>query len=169
MRESIPLAARRGDILFIAFWVFNLGFITYIVDLEQIVIADPTDFQYPIWPPAPLVDLVHWWGLNLDPLQYARPPWWRATIWIDALLFGPFYTFAIYAYVKGRDWIRNPSLVWSGLMTANVTIILFEELVGPHATSAPGIVLLANAPWLLYPMAVIARMWPDHPFTRSRA
>lgn len=166
MREAIPLAERKIDYLFIGFWVLNLGFITYIVDLEQIVIRDPTDFEYPIWPPPPLVDLVHWWGTTFDPVQYARPVWWRATIWIDAVLFGPFYAVAIHAYVKGRDWIKNPSLVWAGLMFANVTIILFEELAGPHATPARGIVLLANAPWLLMPIATIARVWSPHPFSR---
>lgn len=165
MRRSIPLSERRIDYLFLAFWVLNLGFITYIVDLEQLVIADPKSFHYPLWPPAALVDMVHWWGDSFDPLQNARPPWWRATIWIDVLLFGPFYAFAIYAFAKGREWIRNPSLVWSGLMFANVTIILFEELVGPHATPAVGIVVLANLPWLLMPLATIARMWREHPFT----
>ncbi len=164
MRESVPLSDRRLDWIFIGFWILNLGLITYIVDLEQIVIDDPNQFEYPLWPPAFMVDLVHWWGASFDPVQYARPPWWRATIWIDVLLFGPFYACAIYAYVNGRDWIRNPSLIWSGLMFANVTIILFEELVGPHATPSPGIVLFANAPWLLMPLAVAARMWRDQPF-----
>jgi hypothetical protein len=91
MRETIPLSERKIDVVFIAFWILNLTLITYIVDLEQIVIDDPADFEYPIWPPGPLVDMVHWWGTTFDPVQYARPPWWRATIWIDALLFGPFY------------------------------------------------------------------------------
>lgn len=166
MREATPLAERKVDYLFILFWVVNLGFITYVVDLEQLVIRDPTDFTYPLWPAPPLIDLVHWWGTNFDPLQFARPPWWRATIWIDVLLFGPFYAAALYAFAKGRDWIRNPSLVWSGIMFANVTIILFEELVGPHATPARAIVLLANAPWLLMPIATIARVWSEHPFSR---
>ena len=169
MRESIPLSERKIDVVFIAFWILNLSLITYIVDLEQIVIDDPADFEYPIWPPGPLVDMVHWWGSTFDPVQYARPPWWRATIWIDALLFGPFYLAAIYAYSKGREWIRNPSLIWCGLMFANVTIILFEEILGPHATPARGIVLAANAPWLLMPIATAARMWPAHPFARVPA
>lgn len=167
MREAIPLAERRIDYLFIGFWLLNLSFITYIVDLEQIVIRDPAHFEYPIWPPSPLVDLIHWWGLTFDPAQYARPAWWRATIWIDVVLFGPFYATAIYAYVKGRDWIKNPSLVWAGLMFANVTIILFEEFAGPHATRAPATVLLANTPWLLMPIATVARVWSPHPFSRS--
>jgi hypothetical protein len=149
------------------FWILNLLFVTYVIDLEQLVIADPNDFAYPLWPPAPLVDMVHWWGANFDPLQHARPPWWRATIWIDVLLFGPFYAFAAYAYARGREWIRNPSLVWSGLMFANVTIILFEELIGPHATPAVVPVVLVNLPWLLMPVATVARMWPAHPFNRE--
>jgi len=164
--ETIPLAERKIDYLFIGYWILNLSFITYIVDVEQLVIADPSNFEYPLWPPAPLVDLVHWWGNRFDPVLLARPPWWRATIWIDSLLFGPFYAAAIYAFVKGRNWIVNPCLIWAGLMFANVTIILFEEILGPHATPDRGMVLLANAPWLLMPIAAIVRMWSHTPFSR---
>ena len=167
MRSPIPLSERRIDALFVAFFVLNIGFITYQVDLEQLVIDDPRAFEYPLWPPAPVVDLVHWWGEHFDPVLMARPPWWRATIWIDALFFGPFYAFAIYAFLRGKDWIRLPSIIWASVLMTNVTIILFEELVGPHATPARGLVLLANLPWLLVPTGLIARMWrSEHPFTR---
>jgi hypothetical protein len=154
------------DLVFVAFFVVNLGFITYIVDLEQLVIDDPADFRYPVWPPAPLVDLVHWWGRTYDPLLLARPPFWRMTIWIDVLFFGPFYAFAIYAFVRGRDWIRLPAMWWAGAMTANVLIILMEERYGVHASPRWGAVLAANLPWLLLPAAVVTRMaWSAHPFT----
>ncbi|MFI5273285.1 MAG: hypothetical protein ACHQ4H_09680 [Ktedonobacterales bacterium] len=165
-RQVIPLAQRRLDLVFIAFFLVNLCFVTYIVDLEQLVIADPTHFTYPFWPPAPLVDMVHWWGHMFDPVLLARPPWWKATIWIDALLYGPFYAAAIFAFIKGKDWIRVPSLVWAGMMLMGVTVILAEERYGPHATPQFGMVLLANLPWLLLPLAVIVRMARgDHPFT----
>ncbi len=168
MRSPIPLSERRIDGLFIAFFMLNIGFITYLVDLEQLVIDDPRNFAYPLWPPGPVVDLVHWWGEHFDPALMARPPWWRATIWIDVLCFGPFYAFAIYAFIRGRDWIRLPSIIWASVLMTNVTIILFEELAGPHATPTRGLLLLANAPWLLVPMALIARMWQrEHPFTRA--
>src|SRR5262249_26066407 len=130
--------------------------------------ADPSHFEYPIWPPAPFVDLVHWWGKTFDPPLLARPPWWRATIWIDALFFGPFYAAAIYAYVKGRDWIRLPSIMWASVMMTNVTVILFEEMLGAHKTSHPGMILFANAAWFLFPIAVIARVYrSEHPFTEE--
>ncbi|HEY7358057.1 MAG TPA: emopamil-binding family protein [Ktedonobacterales bacterium] len=165
-RVSIPLSRRRLDLLFIVFFLINLLFITYIVDIEQIIIPDPAHFQYPIWPPAPLVDMVHSYGRSFDPLLLARPPWWKATIWIDALFFGPFYAVALYAYTKGKDWIRIPSIIWASVMMTNVTIILSEEIWGPHASPQLGIVLLLNLPWFLLPIAVIARVSRrEHPFT----
>lgn len=162
--QILPLRKRPFDLVFIVFFLLNLGFITYIVDLEQLVIDDPAKFTYPLWPPARLVDLVHWWGHTFDPVLIARPTWWKATIWIDALLFGPFYAVALYAFVKGREWIRLPSVIWASVMLTNVTIILSEETWGTHATPKLGMVLFANASWVLVPLALLARMWRERPF-----
>lgn len=153
--------------MFLVFFAVNFGFITYVVDLEQLVIADPADFDYPPWPPAPLVDLVHWYGRGFDPLLMARPPFWRMTIWIDVLFFGPFYLCALYAFTRARDWIRVPALLWSGTMTANVLIILMEERYGRFATDHFALVLALNAPWLLMPLAMVWRMRREHPFTTA--
>src|SRR5690348_2809104 len=95
--KALPLSRRKLDLLFIAFFLVNLFFVTYIVDIEQIIIPDPAHFQYPLWPPPFFVDMVHSYGHSLDPLLLARPPWWKATIWLDALLFGPYYAVALYA------------------------------------------------------------------------
>lgn len=159
MPQSLPLSKRPVDIAIVIFFIINLGFITYIVDIEQLVIANPDNFQYPVWPPESMVDLVHWYGRNFDPVLMARPAWWRATIWIDALFFGPFYLVAIYAYIKGKNWIRFGSIIWAAVMITNVTIILFEEVCGEHATAHLQRVLLANAAWLIFPIMVLYRMW----------
>jgi hypothetical protein len=167
-REVIPLSRRPIDIAIVAFFLVNILFITYIVDLEQLVIANPDHFTYPLWPPRPAVDAIHWWGRTFDPLQAARPVWWKMTIWIDDLLFGPFYVVAIYAYVKGKDWIRIPSVAYAGMLFAIVLIILGEEKAGPHTSPNFPVVLLANLPWLLFPILIVARMWRDAPpFTRA--
>jgi hypothetical protein len=168
-RVVLPLRERPLDLALLAFFVLNLGFITYIVDVEQLVIADPAHFSYPLWPPAKLVDLVHWWGRSFDPVLLARPAWWRATIWIDSLLFGPFYAVALYAFVKGKEWIRFPAIIWGAVLMTVVFMICFEEMVGAHATPHPAMVLFANAPWFLVPLAVIVRMVrSEHPFTRAQ-
>jgi uncharacterized membrane protein (UPF0136 family) len=88
------------------------------------------------------------------------------TIWIDIVFFGPFYFFAVYAFVRGRDWIRVPALVWSGTMLANVLIILMEERYGAKPAPTFAIVVAANLTWLLAPLAMIWRMRRDRPFSR---
>jgi hypothetical protein len=165
-RATLPLRQRPLDWIWVGFFVVNLTFICYIVDVEQIIIDDPNDFEYPIWPPRPLVDLVHWWGRNFDPLLMARPTWWKATIWIDSLFFGPFYAVALYAFIRGREWIRIPAIVWGSVLMTIVIIIMSEELFGPHKTDNVPIMVLANASWFLVPVATVVRMGIDpHPFT----
>jgi len=167
-RQVIPLRRRPWDAALVAFFVVNLFFTTYVVSLEQVVIDDIYRFTPPLWPPSSLLALVHWWEKSFDPLLIARPAWYRATIWLDVLAFGPFYAAAIFAYVKGKEWIRIPSIIWGTMLFTNVFIILGDELRGIHATPSPGIVVAANASWLIIPILVVARMWFDpHPFTRE--
>lgn len=167
MRKVIPLSKRPGDIVILVFFLVNVLFITYFVDLEQLVIPNVAHFTYPIWPPAPAVDLMHHWGNMVDPLLMARPAWWKMTIWLDVLCFGPFYVVAIFAYSKGKEWIRIPSIIYSSVMMTNVIIILGDEYAGIHASPNFPVVLLENLPWLLFPLFIIYRMWRyEHPFTR---
>jgi len=170
-REVIPLSQRPADIAIVAFFLVNLLFITYVVDLEQLVIANPAHFVYPLWPPRPAVDAIHWWGRTFDHLEDARPVWWKMTIWIDDLLYGPFYAVAIYAFVKGKEWIRIPSVFYAGMLFATVVIILGEEKAGPYASPNFAMVLLANLPWLLFPIVIAVRIWRggETPFTRAAA
>ena len=130
MRQPIPLSRRPLDVALLAFFAVNLCFTTYVVSLEQVVVADPFHFTQPLWPPARLLALVHWWERSFDPLLLARPAWYRATIWLDVLAFGPFYAAALYAFARGRDWIRLPSVIWASMLFTNVFIILFDELRG---------------------------------------
>lgn len=169
MNQPTPVHIRQRpfDIAIVVFFVINLVFVTYMIDVEQLVIADPDNFEYPLWPPKWMVDLVHWYGTTFDPVLMARPAWWRATIWIDSLFFGPFYAVAIYAWWKGKNWIRFGSIVWASVMLTNVTIILFEEVKGSHASPELFRVLLANAAWVIFPVLVLVRMWRSQlPFSR---
>ena len=160
-RRPRSLRSRPIDIAILAFFAINLLFITYQVDLEQLIIPDPHHFAYPIWPPRLAIDATHWWGANFDPVLMARPVWWKVTIWIDAILFGPFYAVAIAALLRDWAWIRVPALLWAATMLTNVSIILGEEAFGEHRTPHLALVLLANAGWVVFPLLVIIRMWPE--------
>ncbi len=162
--SGLPLRARPLDVALIVFFALNLVVITYQVDLEQLVIADPNHFSYPIWPPRFSIDATHSWGRNFDPLLLARPVWWKATIWVDALFYGPFYAVAIYALVRDRGWIRTPLVFWAGLMLMGVAVIMAEEAYGPNRAPQLAIVALANAPWIAFPLLALGRAW----LTRAR-
>jgi hypothetical protein len=163
-QKTIPLSHRRVDWIFVGFFLINFFFITYIVDIEQLIIPDPNNFRQPLWPPESMVRLVHWYGSSFDPLLMARPQWWKMTIWVDVLFYGPFYALAIYAFIKGKDWIRIPAFFYSGMMFMGVSIILGEEIAGPHATPHLPLVLALNLPWLLTPIVLTLRLRKEHPF-----
>jgi hypothetical protein len=168
--EILPFSQRRIDIVLVAFFLINLLFVSYLIDIEQIIIADPRHFTYPLWPPAPVVDAIHWWGNNYDPLLMARPVFFKVTIWLDNLLYGPFYLIAIYAYVKGKTWIRLPSIIYAVSMISGVIMILSEEAFGQYHTSHLALVVVANASWIIFPLIILFRMGHnEHPFTRRRA
>ncbi len=170
MVETIPLAQRRIDIIILIFFVINLLFVSYFIDTEQLVIANPYHFTYPIWPPRPVIDAVHWWGRSFDPLLMARPPFFKVTIWLDNLLYGPFYVVAIYAFLKGKEWIRIPSVIYAVSMISGVIMILSEEAFGVYRTSHLALVVGANASWIIFPVILLIRMgMSDHPFTRRTA
>ena len=163
--KVIPLHQRKLDWFFIGFFLINLFFITYIVDIEQLIIPDPYHFTQPLWPPAPMVKMIHNYGTTLDPLLMARPQWWKNTIWLDVVFYGPFYVAALYAFIKGKNWIRIPAIFYGGMMFADVFIILGEEIAGPHATPHLPSVLLLNLPWLLMPIVLTLRLRKERPFT----
>ena len=168
--QTIPLKRRPLDIAILAFFLVNILFISYLVDIEQLTIPDASHFTYPAWPPRAAVDVIHWYGRNFDPVLIARPVWWKMTIVIDDALFGPFYLFAIYAFIKGKSWIRIPSIWYSAMMFTNVVIILGEERFGAYATSHFPLVLALNLPWLLFPLIITARMASSaEPFTERLA
>ncbi len=171
MRTAIPvkdrdLTRKIIDITLLVFFFINIIFICYMFDIEQLVVSGvdhttnwplaPGD--YPIWPPKFIVDLNHFVG-QFDHALLHRDPWWRAAIWIDVILFGPFYITAIYAFIRGKNWIRIPSIMWATMMLTNVTIIFIVEFTDPkYAGGQPLPIIAANLLWILMPILLIIRM-----------
>ncbi|MGB8215403.1 MAG: emopamil-binding family protein [Anaerolineales bacterium] len=164
-RIPIPFRQRRLDWLFVAFFSLNFFFITYVVDVEQLTIPDPIHYSQAAWPPPVMQKLIHSYGSTIDPLLMARPQWWKDTIWLDVIFYGPFYAIAMYAFLRGLEWIRIPAIFYSGMMFADVFIILGEEIAGPHASPHLAIVMALNLPWLVLPILLTGRLWKEHPFT----
>jgi hypothetical protein len=177
MRTAIPVKDRDLprkiiDIILLVFFFINIIFICYLFDIEQLVVSG-ADHEFitnngfeayvgagmaPIWPPKFIIRLNHFVG-QFDKALYYRDPWWQATIWIDVIIFGPFYITAIIAFIKGYNWIRVPAIMWATMMLTNVTIIFISEFTDPkYAGGQPLPIIAANLLWILMPILLIIRM-----------
>ena len=54
-----PLQKRTLDIAILVYFLINILFITYIVDIEKLIIPDPYHFEYLIWPLPFIVNIIH--------------------------------------------------------------------------------------------------------------
>ena len=151
-----PARNRSVDYFIMAFYA-GAFMVIYLLEIEQLVIADPENFDYPVWPPRKLVDLIQWWGLNYHGGLWARPAWYRATIWVDVFFSGPVYIAGIYAFYLKKAWIKYPAILQSFILIIIVFISAYEEIWGVYAGDQKVIVLTSMLLWMLGPMIVIMR------------
>jgi EXPERA (EXPanded EBP superfamily) len=119
---------------------------------------------------------------GFDPVLLANPRFVQVTVgFVSALVFGVFYLVLIYAFVRGREWIRLPATFYAGMIVMGTSVYLAVGALGDAPLFAlacgPGSgfdykspnVLLSFAVNGLYPLVallLVARMWRAHPFTR---
>src|SRR6266849_5486356 len=73
-------------------------------------------------------------------------------------------------YIKGKEWIRLPSIIYAVSMISGVIMILSEEAFGQYRTSHLALVIAANASWIIIPLIILLRMGlNEHPFARPVA
>jgi hypothetical protein len=130
----------------------------------------------------PMARLVYNVSADIEPVLIANPRFVQVSIgFVSAMLFGVFYLVLIYAFVRGREWIRLPAIFYVGMIVMSVSVYLAVGALGdaPLFALACGSgssfdykslnVLQSFAFSLPYPLVallLVARMWREHPFTR---
>jgi hypothetical protein len=157
---KIPFSKRPMDWIIVGFFIAALV-IVYTIDAEQLIIPDYNEYKskpYTLaWPPKVVLEAVHWWGETFDPILLVRPYWYKAAVWIDVIYFGPYYLFAIYAYIVGAEWIKVWSILYGGIICANLSVIFFEHVFGPIHQPEMLILFLVYASYLFIPLIVLAQ------------
>ncbi len=83
---------------------------------------------------------------------------------IRGFIFGPFYVALVYAFIKGRAWIRVPAFIYVGAMLHGMfEHTYWEYVVGPPPTH-PAVFWAFNGPYALLPILLAIRMWKADPF-----
>ena len=158
-RVAIPLAERRYD------WLFILGFSFFAFSsgasdaLHALGLFDGDSFFA-----QANRDYAAAAG---DDFLLAEHPFTRITTAINGFVYGPFYLLMVYSFVKGKEWIRVPALIYVGAMLHGmVEYTTWEYGIGP-APRNPLVFWAFNGPYALIPFLLGVRMWRDQPFTRE--
>ncbi len=106
-----------------------------------------------------------WYAETYDPLLLDRLLSIRVMFGIDAFVFGTFYLVLVYAFVRRRNWIRMPALLYGAAMFYSIVVYVLMEAFSEHAqqTNLP-MVLLIGAPYSIIPLLLVWRMWKPEPF-----
>jgi len=173
--EVIPLSKRLYDLFFIFAFIIFL-YVAYTIDIvsgigsigrgSAGVTAENT--KHFIWPPQFMIQNVLWWCEVADPVFCHNPVWMKVMAWVSPFIYGPFYLFAIYAFIKGRNWIRVPGLMYGWGLFYTVSIIFAEEYMGEHPALNFPAVFWGNFPWWFIPFLLMIRLARPNPFTRAK-
>ncbi|MDH3201122.1 MAG: DUF2781 domain-containing protein [Myxococcales bacterium] len=155
----MPLRHRPFD-AFLVFWfcLFAVSSLVY----EQFIVFNvdlsaTTDVFGRSW---------YWYARSIDPIFLDTPLWLRVMCAIDAYLFGPFYLVLIYAFVRGRNWVRVPALLYgAAIVYSTVVYFGYEFLDETNRANADLLgVFVVNIPYTIVPLLLIWRMLRPEPF-----
>lgn len=111
-----------------------------------------------------------WYAQTLDPMLLDRLLSIRVMFGIDAFVFGPFYVVLFYAFLRRRNWIRMPALLFSAAMFYSVVVYNLMEVFSEHAAQTNlAMVLLIGAPYTIAPILLAYRVWNPYPFALEQS
>ena len=110
----------------------------------------------------------YWYARSFDPVFLDPPLWLRTMCTIDAYVFGPTYLVLIYAFVRGRDWIRIPALLYGSAIVYS-TLVYFGWEFLDEANRAQAdllVVFVVNIPYTIVPLLLMWRVRAPEVFPR---
>lgn len=168
----IPLRERKRDWFFIIMFVLfaSTSFLTDPVTL--VGRPDPNSRWF-------MSRFVYHSGT--DSLILVDPRFVQVTVGTSAVLFGVFYLVLIYAFARGREWIRLPAVFYAGMVVMGTGVYLAVGLLGDaplfhlacgqdstydYKFVSAAKSLAYNLPYPVVALLLVARVSRAHPFTR---
>lgn len=98
---------------------------------------------------------------SADPLFGQMPFYVWALMAVSLFVFGPMDVLVVYAFARGRSWIRVPGLLFAGSQMTAMTLYFLVEAFGTLPPVSWPTVIAANAPYLLLPALLAYRLTRD--------
>lgn len=163
--KSLPLSERTFDYFFIV--LFSLFFITsMIADAVPTILGDGIRPDHPNF----FVRANYDYAFGCDPLFLNPPVWMRFVTGLSAFVYGPFYLVMVYAFIKGKNWIHVPAIMYGTAISVITGVIVFGvEFLGEPEWQCQNVpkFLSLNLPYVLVPILLIIRMRRPFPFLRK--
>ena len=118
MPAAVPLSRRPYDFLFIVYFVLHIA-TTVAVDTQIVLPRE-------LFPKFLVQALDDWVRDSDDVLTGTRPLFYRAFVWVELVFHLPYFFFALFAFIKGRNWIRNISMVYAVAVLGSMVAIMPE-------------------------------------------
>lgn len=159
---ATPLRRRPFDAFLVAcFCVFATSSLVY----EQFVVfgvdlSTTTDVFGRSW---------YWYARSFDPVFLDPPLWLRIMCTIDGYVFGAFYLVFIYAFVKGRNWVRIPAFVYGSAIVYSTLVYFGWEFLDAANRERANLlaVLIVNVPYTVVPLLLMWRVRHPAPFAET--
>ncbi len=121
--STIPLQQRKTDYFFIvifSFFAFTSFFVDMMGALHELFLGSENPWFMKTLLMATYADC--------DPLFVINPPFMRVALVFSALVWGPLYVCFVWGFIKGKNAIRIPALMYSSALTVVMLMIFSEEL-----------------------------------------
>jgi EXPERA (EXPanded EBP superfamily) len=162
-QHQLPLSERKFDYFFIV--MFSIFFITSMIsDMLPTIYGDLVPNH-----PNPLMKANYDYANGCDPLFLHPPVWMRFVTGLSAFVYGPFYLVLVYAFIKGKNWIQLPAVIYGTMISVITGVIVFGvEFFGEAEWRCqdPAKFLPLNLPYVIIPILLIVRMRRELPFNR---
>lgn len=158
----LPVTKRPFDLILIFF--FCIFAVTSLVYEQYIVfgidLATTTDIFGRSW---------YWYARSFDPVFLDTPLWLQIMCGIDAFIFGPCYLVFIYAFIRGRNWVRIPALLYGAAIIYSTLVYFGWEFLNPENRAEANLlmVFLINIPYSIVPMLLMWRVRHPQPFSNQ--
>lgn len=156
-----PLRQRPFDLFLVFFFcVFATTSLVY----EQFIVfrvdlSTTTDIFGRSW---------YWYSRSFDPVFLDPPLWLWIMCTIDAYVFGAMYPVLIYAFVKGRNWIRVPALLYGSAIVYSTAVYFGWEFLDEANREQANMlgVFVVNIPYTIVPLLLMWRVRHPEPFSK---
>ena len=108
----------------------------------------------------------YWYAHSFDPVFLDTPLWLRIMCTIDAFVFGPFYLVLIYAFMRERNWVRVPALLYGAAIVYSTLVYFGWEFLDSANRDQANLwaVFVVNIPYTIVPLLLMWRVRRNGPF-----